>query len=45
VGDAKREAVDEITEAIACCVEGMKQLGRRRPRRRSRVVVVRIKLA
>ena len=43
MGDTRREALANITEAIACSVEGMKKLGRPLPGRRSRVELVRVK--
>jgi predicted RNase H-like HicB family nuclease len=45
MGDTKREALANITEAIACYVEGMKKLGKPLPRRRSRIELVRVKAA
>ena len=45
MGETKREALANITEAIACYVEGMKKLGKPLPRRRSRVELVRVKAA
>jgi len=45
MGDTRREAIANIGEAIGCYLEGMKKLGRRPPRRRSRVELVRVKAA
>lgn len=45
MGDTRREALANIREAISCYVEGLRKAGRRVPRRRSRVEVVRIKAA
>jgi predicted RNase H-like HicB family nuclease len=45
MGDTRREALANVSEAIACYLEGLRKLGRPVPRRRSRVEVVRVKAA
>lgn len=45
MGSTRREALANMREAIACYLEGLRKLGRRVPKRRKRVEVVRIKAA
>jgi predicted RNase H-like HicB family nuclease len=45
MGDTRREALANVSEAIACYLEGLRKLGRPVPKRKSRVEVVRVKAA
>ncbi len=45
MGDTRRQALTNVREAIACYLEGLRKIGRRVPKRRSRVEVVRVNAA
>src|SRR5262245_55690859 len=45
MGDARRRALVNVREAVACYIEGHQKLGRPLPRRRARVEIVTIHAA
>ena len=45
MGDTRRKALANVSEAIACYIEGLRKLGHAVPKRRTRIEVVRIKAA